>query len=58
MRLAPGATRTEAREEVCKLFAEDSLRSVPLVLVWWEDMAYEKTVSIAAWKMRKALGLK
>lgn len=58
MRLAKGATVEQARQEVCKLFAGDGLKSVPTVNDWWAAIRHEKVVSLTARKMRAALGLK
>lgn len=58
MRLAKGATKQQAIEEVCaKLFAPAGLKSVPSILEWWDAETRRTVVSLRGWSARKALGL-
>lgn len=58
MRLARGATKQQAIEEVCKkLFAPKGLESVPPILEWWDDEMRRVVTNMRGWQARKALGL-
>lgn len=58
MRLAKGATKQQAIEEVCKaLFAPKGLESVPPILEHWAEVVRSKVTNLQGWKARKTLGL-
>ena len=58
MRLAKGATKADAREELCaKFFGPKGLESVPPILEWWDEETRRTVTSLQGWKARKALGL-
>lgn len=39
------------------MFARDALRSVPLLLIWWDEETRRTVTSMQGWKARKAMGL-
>lgn len=58
MRLAKGATKAQAIEELCKkLFAPKGLESVPPIMEWWDEETRRTVTHLGGWKARKALGL-
>lgn len=58
MRLAKGATKQQAIQEVCKaLFAPKGLESVPPILEYWAEVVCTKVTDLRGWKARKAMGL-
>jgi hypothetical protein len=58
MRLARGATKQQAIDELCKkLFAPRGLESVPPIREWWDEETRRTVTNLQGWKARKALGL-
>ena len=58
MRLAKGATKQRANQEVCeKLFAPKALESVPPILEWLDEETRRTVTDMRGWVARKALGL-
>jgi hypothetical protein len=58
VRLSRGATRADAREEVCRMFARDALKSSPSIWEWWDSETRRTVVSLEARELRARLGLK
>ena len=59
MRLAKGATKQQAVEDVCRVFfVPQSLKSVPTILEWWDEETRRTVTHLGGWKAGKALGLR
>ena len=58
MRLAKGATKQQAVQEVCKaFFAPKALESVPPILDYWDEQTRRQPAEIFGRTARKAMGL-